>query len=629
MTLSEINRKIDALSNIIGFTKMLVLPYSDKFSLDSLKNLEKSFDLSGTGYYEWQQNGDHIYITDLMFKYCNTTTHYRGNFITLLKNTLAPEKLLEFLTNLKERFSTNNAKSTVILEIYSQSHKSFRWFNLTSDVVNDSVGQIQTIHGFMQDITDMKLAHEQLEDSEAILFQILNTIPLAVIYTDENDVIKFLNDAALNFSSDIFEIKLGDTFDDYIEQFKSYVDSYNLSPLVERDDYRQYRMDFDVDSKFRNIVLDNIPIFNSNSDAIGEITVMNDITEDIDNKLQLKKLLKANELSIEIKDMIEKVDDLALVYDVILHKIKDIIPNAVKGCILLLDENENLSITSSVGYEEDYVKTFSLPFIESFAHNDLKGNFTRSIIVDNVYDRYKDVYPEISNTKRGFRLQSNITSPITINNALYGILSIDSAEPNAFDELDLNLIEYLKIQIERTINRHNKYLNAMMISRIDPLTSAYNRRHLLEVFNSYVDNATWQSESFSFVVFDLDGLKTINDVHGHLAGDQVILQFSKTVIDKIRSSDVFARYGGDEFVCLFFKGMTDVLDQKIISWRDSLNKNPILLADGSEVVTKFSYGVANYPDDGVNFKTLMSIADKRMYVYKKAKKEAALTTKNK
>lgn len=627
MNLSETNRKINEFSSLLGFDKMYVLPYSEKFSIDSLENLEASFALSGMGYYEWEYGGDCIYITDLMFKHCNTNTHYRGDFITLLKNTLSPEKLLTFLTNLIQRFEKDQSKNTTIMEVYSQSHGAFRWFTLNSDAARNSEGIIHSIFGYMQDITDIKLAKEQLEDSEDILYQILNTIPLAVIYTDENDVIKFLNDAALNFGSDIYEIKLGDSFDVYLEKFKSYVDSYELKTIVDEDDFKQFRMDFDVGNKYRNVVVDNIPILDSNSHAIGEITVLKDITEDIDNKLQLKKLLKANELSIEIKDMIEKVDDLALVYDVILHKINEIIPKAVKGCILILDENDNLSITSSVGYEEEYVKSFSIPFSDSFANKDLNGNYSRSVIVDSIYDRYKDIYPEISNTKRGFKLQSNITSPITVNNALYGILSIDSEDADAFDELDLNLIEYLKIQIERTINRHNKYLNAMKISRIDPLTGAYNRRHLVDVFNSYVDNATWQSESFSFVVFDLDGLKKINDVHGHLAGDKVILQFSKTVIDAIRSSDVFARYGGDEFVCLFFKGMTEALDQKIISWRNLLRESPLEFADGAKITTSFSYGVATYPDDGVDFKTLMNIADQRMYVYKKAKKAAALRHK--
>jgi diguanylate cyclase (GGDEF)-like protein len=81
----------------------------------------------------------------------------------------------------------------------------------------------------------------------------------------------------------------------------------------------------------------------------------------------------------------------------------------------------------------------------------------------------------------------------------------------------------------------------------DHLTSAHNRRHLLERLGAEIAHATRHRSAMSLLLFDVDGLKTVNDVHGHPVGDVLLRAVAGRVARMIRTEDVFGRYGGDEF----------------------------------------------------------------------------------
>jgi diguanylate cyclase (GGDEF)-like protein len=84
----------------------------------------------------------------------------------------------------------------------------------------------------------------------------------------------------------------------------------------------------------------------------------------------------------------------------------------------------------------------------------------------------------------------------------------------------------------------------------DPLTRAYNRRYLLERLASEIAYARRHKSRLALLMFDIDHFKRINDTHGHLAGDDVLRELAYLVQKMIRTEDVFARLGGEEFVVL-------------------------------------------------------------------------------
>ncbi len=89
------------------------------------------------------------------------------------------------------------------------------------------------------------------------------------------------------------------------------------------------------------------------------------------------------------------------------------------------------------------------------------------------------------------------------------------------------------------------------ISRRDPLTGLFNRRHLIERIEEGLAFAR-RGRAIALLMFDLDGFKRVNDAQGHLRGDQLLREIGFALLESTRQTDVVARFGGDEFVVLLF-----------------------------------------------------------------------------
>jgi len=88
-------------------------------------------------------------------------------------------------------------------------------------------------------------------------------------------------------------------------------------------------------------------------------------------------------------------------------------------------------------------------------------------------------------------------------------------------------------------------------SLLDPLTQVYNKKGILNFLEKFLANfVRYKKEPFSVLMLDIDYFKKINDTYGHLAGDFVLKEFVKIIRDKIRSSDILGRFGGEEFVLI-------------------------------------------------------------------------------
>lgn len=89
-----------------------------------------------------------------------------------------------------------------------------------------------------------------------------------------------------------------------------------------------------------------------------------------------------------------------------------------------------------------------------------------------------------------------------------------------------------------------------LLSITDPLTGAFNRNRFNQTCTHELDVARRYGPPLSLVIIDIDHFKSINDTHGHLAGDSVLKEISSIIKQNIRSTDIFARWGGEEFTLL-------------------------------------------------------------------------------
>ena len=150
----------------------------------------------------------------------------------------------------------------------------------------------------------------------------------------------------------------------------------------------------------------------------------------------------------------------------------------------------------------------------------------------------------------------------------------------------------------------------------DPLTGLPNYRRLLEVLAGEITRADRDNTNLAVVFFDMDGLKDINDEHGHLVGSRAVCRFAETLRAACRTTDTAARYGGDEFVAVLSD--TDQEGAKLVVRRIAER----LAADPDHPALSVSAGVAVYPRDGGTPTTLLSAADRALYAVKAERADA-------
>jgi len=149
----------------------------------------------------------------------------------------------------------------------------------------------------------------------------------------------------------------------------------------------------------------------------------------------------------------------------------------------------------------------------------------------------------------------------------------------------------------------------------DPLTRLPNYTMFLEHLSSTLSHAKRNQDSFSVVFIDVDNFKYINDILGHHAGDQVLIEVGSRLRAEMRDSDIVTRRSGDEFI-LLLKGF----DNKA-NVRDAINRllkevSYSFTIDGRVIPISLSVGVAVYPRDGCNSEALLKSSDEAMYTVK-------------
>lgn len=150
----------------------------------------------------------------------------------------------------------------------------------------------------------------------------------------------------------------------------------------------------------------------------------------------------------------------------------------------------------------------------------------------------------------------------------------------------------------------------------DPMSGAYRRHALLEMMQREIAVACRRDTPLSILMMDLDNFKAINDTHGHLVGDSVIVQFAALATQLLRSQDIIGRFGGEEFVVVL--PQTDVKAAFVTAERirSKIEKSSTA---GLPFYT-VSIGVACLDKDEADTLSLLDAADKALYAAKRGGK---------
>lgn len=218
-----------------------------------------------------------------------------------------------------------------------------------------------------------------------------------------------------------------------------------------------------------------------------------------------------------------------------------------------------------------------------------------------------------------FTTQSIVCVPMKIKDRVVGVIElINSMDKLAFNDADMAVLsaiaDFAAIALENA--RNYDRINELVIT--DDLTGLYNSRHFTRLIDDECNRALRYHTEMTLVFLDLDRLKGINDVHGHLVGSRMLSEFGRLIGANIRASDKAARYGGDEFVIILPHTGKEQGLAMAAKFRRRLHESVFLSDDGQPIPLTASIGVASFPGDAATREELIRAADVAMYEAKRA-----------
>ncbi|KEH94971.1 sensor domain-containing diguanylate cyclase [Clostridium botulinum] len=220
-------------------------------------------------------------------------------------------------------------------------------------------------------------------------------------------------------------------------------------------------------------------------------------------------------------------------------------------------------------------------------------------------------------------IHSLIGVPIYLREKFIGYIVVKHTLNNFFSHEHISFILTIANQIAIALENNSLYNKIRQIAIRDPLIGIYNRKHFFNIIEEKIkkDKA---SKRFAIVMMDIDDFKKVNDKYGHQVGDEVLKETGKIIVDNLNKEDIVARYGGEEIIMYVsnFSSKEDVYNI-VNGIRKKISEN-IIKYEGMKVSITASFGIAYYMEDGKSLNSVISVADNRLYIAKKANKNVVI-----
>jgi len=212
-------------------------------------------------------------------------------------------------------------------------------------------------------------------------------------------------------------------------------------------------------------------------------------------------------------------------------------------------------------------------------------------------------------------LRSTLAVPLEGLNGVVGVLAMYRADRDAFSADHLRILLAVSSKIALSVENALKYQQAEDSATTDYLTGLPNARSLFVHLSRELARCRRTGTSLAVMVCDIDNFKQINDLYGHLEGDNLLKDFAGHLKETCRGYDYVARMSGDEFV-IVAPGLSPEASSEKASRLNQLAIKAGRKIAGSDLVG-LSVGTAFCPQDGFDVEALLAEADRRMYSMKK------------
>jgi diguanylate cyclase (GGDEF)-like protein len=267
--------------------------------------------------------------------------------------------------------------------------------------------------------------------------------------------------------------------------------------------------------------------------------------------------------------------------------------------MLVDEEKQELHLEAMAGLTTE----FGLHYRQPLALG-ISGHVYRTCKPYNAVDLSTD--PLYVHPRTGPIQGSELAVPLVIDGRVIGVLAGGSPKPAAFTVADERVLSAVADQVAVAIHVAQLHDTAKKGASTDGLTGLANHR----AFYDALDLAISREKPFTVGLFDVEGLKLVNDTIGHLAGDALLRDIAATLRDAVRETDTVARYGGDEFGLIMIDADEREAVRVAALVRQEMLKRPVP-SHGPRPTVRF--GVAAYPRDGQRATDLVAVADARLY----------------
>jgi diguanylate cyclase (GGDEF)-like protein len=333
-------------------------------------------------------------------------------------------------------------------------------------------------------------------------------------------------------------------------------------------------------------ILDFIPEFVGNEDEIKKIFVkryclftletvhrneyyINISIEYCDSNTAIVLLHNVTAITINQQSLLQYSNESTLLYNTLTKVINN------QNSMVFVANSEKIEFAN-----KQFLDYFHLADLESLKHNDIQ----LYRLYGNRLKDYKDLYDALNHSENYIKIDD-----------------------------DSFIIQASKIEKTHMLFTLTNITDISSKLNMDPLTGIYRKNYLNDLGQKILQN----KEKFALVVLDLDDFKKINDTYGHQVGDSVLKEFVNLVKKQIRKEDIFARWGGEEFLLLMRNATPQEVQHRIESIREQIDE---YIFDVVEHIT-CSFGIACSQEDD-DMDSLLYRADKALY-------EAKASGKNK
>ncbi|MDD5409160.1 MAG: GGDEF domain-containing protein [Candidatus Omnitrophica bacterium] len=203
----------------------------------------------------------------------------------------------------------------------------------------------------------------------------------------------------------------------------------------------------------------------------------------------------------------------------------------------------------------------------------------------------------------------------TEENQIAGYLAVDGILDTDKEKFDI-LSQQLLIGFRRALF----YQKVQGLAITDSLTQVYCRRYFIERFSEELKRSRKNKLHLCFLMIDLDNFKQFNDHYGHLVGDAILRQVSKTISDMVRQIDFIGRYGGEELAIVLAETDKEQASFAAERIRQAIEASVIKAYD-EELKVTVSIGVSTFPQNNdLRMQDLIEMADKALYMAKETGK---------